>query len=154
MNDFRRILIAALPLQAGLWVASAAAQITQAARAAPVQLSVFADVLGDDENKAVAAVTRIASNWHESSAALLIEMIHFVPSRRTLKSVLALIERASGRPFEGGVDLWYEWLWSAERAVHPDYAHFKTLLYAPIDPRFAEYFEGRPKTLIRLDEIR
>ena len=154
MNELRRTLIAALPLQAGLWAAGAAAQITQAPRAVPVPLAVVADVLGDDENKAVAAVARIAENWHESSVAMLIEMIHFVPSRRALKSVLALIERASGRAFEGGVDVWYEWLWSAERPVHPDYARFKSLLYAPIDPRFAEYFEGRPKTIIRLDEIR
>ena len=154
MNDLRRTLIAAWPLQAGLWAASASAQSASAPRAAPVPLTVFADVLGDDENKAVAAVTRIAENWHESSAALLIEMIHFVPSRRALKSVLALVEWASGRPVEGGVDIWYEWLWSVERSVHPDYAQFKARLYAPIDPRFAEYFEGRPATLIRLDEIR
>ena len=154
MNDLRRTLLAALPLQAGLWAASAAAQVTQAARAGPVPLAVFVDVLGDDETKAQAAVARIAANWHESSAALLIEMIHFVPSRRALMGVLALIERASGRPFEGGVDVWYEWLWSAERPVHPDHAKFKALLYATIDPRFAEYFDGRPKTLIRLDEIR
>ena len=153
MNDLRRTLIAALPLQAGLWAASASAQSALTPRAAPVPLTVFEDVLGDDENKAVAAVMRIAENWHESSAALLIEMIHFVPSRSALKSVLALIERRSGRPFEGGVDVWYEWLWSAERPVHPDYAHFKTLLYAPIDPRFAEYFEGRPKTLISSSTI-
>ena len=154
MNDLRRTLIAAWPLQAGLWAASASAQSALAPRAAPVPLTVFADVLGSDETKAVAAVMRIAENWHESSAALLIEMIHFVPSRRALKSVLALVERASGRPFEGGVDIWYEWLWSAQRPVHPDYAQFKALLYSPIDLRFAEYFEGRPKTLIRLDEIR
>ncbi len=154
MNDLRRSLIAALPLQAGLWAASATAQSALAARAGPVPLTVLADVLGDDENRAMAAVTRISENWHESSAAPLIEMIHFVPSRRALKGVLALIERVSGQPFEGGVDVWYEWLWSAERPVHPDYARFKALLYAPIDPRFAEYFEGRPKTIIRLDEIR
>ena len=154
MNVVRRWLIATLPLQAGLWAARASAQIAQTARAGPAPLAVFSDALGDDESKAVAAITRIAENWHESSAALLIEMIHFMQSRRALKSVLALIERASGRPFEGGVDVWYEWLWSVERPVHPDHALFKAMLYAPIDPRFAEYFEGRPKTLIRLDEIR
>ena len=154
MNELRRTLMAALPLQAGLWGASVAAQSVLAPRDVSLPLTVFVEVLGDDENKAVAAVSRIVENWHESSAALLIEMIHFVPSRRALKSVLALVERASGRPFEGGVDIWYEWLWSAERSVHPDYAQFKARLYAPIDPRFAEYFEGRPATLIRLDEIR
>ena len=117
MNELRRTLIAALPLQAALWGASAAAQSALTPRALPVPLTVFANVFGDDEAKAVAAVTRIAKNWHESSAALLIEMIHFVPSRQVQKSVLALIERISGLPFEGGVDVWYAWLWSAERPV-------------------------------------
>lgn len=38
--------------------------------------------------------------------------------------------------------------------MHPDYAEFKARLYEPIDPRFREYFERRPRSLIRLDEIR
>ena len=38
--------------------------------------------------------------------------------------------------------------------MHPDYAEFKRLLYSPIDACFSEYFSGKPKTLIRLDEVR
>ena len=164
MNNLRRSLIASLLVPAcGLTHVTAAAQTSQSSKqparplaepAAPVPLDVFADVLGDDETKAFAAVARIGENWHDSSAALLIEMVHHVPSRRVLQRVFALIEKASGKPFDGSLDPWYRWLWSAERPVHPDYAHFKTILYAPIDPRFAEYFEGRPKAIIRLDEIR
>jgi len=88
------------------------------------------------------------------SAAPLIEMAYRIPSRRVLGRVVALIDRASGRPFDGDVNAWYEWLWSAERPVHPDYAQFKANLYAPVDARFHEYFVGRPKSIIRLDEIR
>lgn len=164
MNDLRRSLIAALLVPAcGLTHTAVAAQTarksnpssgTAAEAARFVPIAAFADAIGDDETKALAALARISQDWHESSAALLIEMVHRVPSRRVLQRVFALVEEASGKPFEGSLDPWYEWLWSAERAVHPDYAHFKTLLYAPIDPRFAEYFEGRPKAIIRLDEIR
>ena len=117
-------------------------------------LGVFTAVAGDDESKALAALERIERTWHESSAALLIEMVYRVPSRRVLARLIALIEKASGRAFDGDIDAWYEWLWSAERPVHPDYAEFKALLYAPIDARFREYFERRPKSTIRLDEIR
>ena len=163
MNDLRRSFIASLLVPVCLSHSAADAQTapkaTQparptAGRAGPVPLAVFADAIGGDETKALAAVARIAEHWHESSAALLIEMVYRVPSRRALLRVLALIEKVSGIPFDGSIDPWYEWLWSAERPVHPDHAHFKTLLYAPIDARFAEYFEGRPKTIIRLDEIR
>jgi len=125
-----------------------------ATRQEHLPLGVFMAVVGDDETKALAALQRIEQNWHESSAAMLIEMVFRAPSRRVLFRLVALIEKASGRPFDGDIDAWYEWLWSAGRAVHPDYAEFKALLYAPIDARFREYFERRPKSAIRLDEIR
>ena len=155
MDDLRRRLIAALLLPAALSptrVAAQAARPPAPSGAAP--LSDVAALIADDEAKASAALARIGTQWHESSAALLIEMVNHVHSRRVLRGVMALIESRTGKAFDGSLDPWYEWLWSAERPVHPELAHFKTLLYAPIDPRFAEYFEGRPKTIIRLDEIR
>ena len=163
MNAVRCSVIASMLALACLSNPPAAAQAgTQqsqparatAARADPLPLAEFTAVIGDDEMKALAALARIEKNWRDSSAAMLIEMVYRVPSRRVLARVISLIEKVSGRPFDGDVGTWYEWLWSAERAVHPDYARFKALLYAPIDPRFSEYFEGRPKAIIRLDEIR
>ena len=124
------------------------------ARQDPLPLSLFTAVVGADEAKALAALERIERNWQDSSAALLLEMVHAAPSRRVLVRLIGLIEKISGRSFDGSVDDWYDWLWSVERPVHPDYAEFKARLYAPVDPRFREYFERRPKTLIRLDEIR
>ena len=93
-----------------------------AARQTQLALQVFVAVVGDDEKKALAALAHIEQNWRESSAAMLIDMIHFVPSRKVLGALIALIEKKSGRPFDGDINAWYEWLWSAERVVHPDYA--------------------------------
>jgi Protein of unknown function (DUF3179) len=123
-------------------------------RHAFLPLSVFTAVVDNDEAKALAALTRIESHWHESSAALLIEMVYRVPNRRVLVKLVAMIEKITGTAFDSDVNAWYDWLWSTERSVHPDYAAFKSALLAPIDPRFKEYFDNRPQTLIRLDEIR
>ena len=155
MDDLRRRFIAALLLLAGLSPTCGATQGARpAAQLSAAPLSDFAALIADDEAIASVALARMGAQWHESSAAPLIEMVHHVRSRRVLRGVMALIEARTGKAFDGSLDPWYEWLWSAERPVHPELAHFKTLLYAPIDPRFAEYFEGHPKAIIRLDEIR
>ena len=117
-------------------------------------LSVYTTVMVDDEPKALAALSRIEKFADEASSAMLIEMVYQVPNRNVLEKLIALIEKKSGRPFNGDVNAFYEWLWSSERPVHLDYAEFKRLLYSPIDARFSEYFSGKPKTLIRLDEVR
>ncbi len=117
-------------------------------------LGVFTDVISNDEPKALAALKRIEENWDDSSAAMLIEMVYQIPNGRALEKIIALLEKATARAFDGDVNPWYTWLWSTERAVHPDYAEFKATLMSPIDPRFREYFEGHPKTTIRLDEVR
>jgi hypothetical protein len=148
------LVLGCMTSQAGAAQASGEPPRPAAPRQDPLPLGVFTAVVGDDESQALAALDRIERNWHESSAAMLIDMVPRVPSRRVLVRLIALIEKASGRPFDGDVEAWYEWLWSAERPVHPDYAEFKALLYAPIDARFREYFERRPKSIIRLDEIR
>ena len=83
-NVLRRALIAWL--LAPVWLASPPASAQAApklgqparptvARADSVPLAVFADMIGGDESKALAALARIGDNWRESSAALLIEMV-------------------------------------------------------------------------------
>ena len=117
-------------------------------------LSDYVAVMGDDEALALAALTRIEKFSDEASTAMLVEMVYQVPSRKVLAKLIALIEKKSGIAFNGELNGLYEWLWSAERPVHPDYAQFKSLLYSPIDARFSEYFSNKPKNTIRLDEIR
>jgi Protein of unknown function (DUF3179) len=117
-------------------------------------LSVYTAVIGEDEALALAALKRLEKFSDEASTAMLVEMVYQVPSRNVLEKLIALIEKKSGRAFNGDVNALYEWLWSSERPVHPDYAEFKSVLYSSIDPRFSEYFSNKPKNTIRLDEIR
>ena len=117
-------------------------------------VATFLAVTGPDPTPASAALERIAARPDPRYAALLIEIVHHVQSRRVLAALLELIEKMTSITFAGDLDPWFKWLWASERPVHPDYAEFKARLYEPIDPRFREYFAARPKTLIRLDEIR
>ncbi len=117
-------------------------------------ISDYIAVAGNDEAAALAALDRIESFSDEASTALLIELVHQVGGREVIEKLIRLIEKKSGLVFTGDVNMFYKWLWSAERPVHPEYAEFKKQLYAPIDARFSEYFDNQPKTLIRLDEVR
>ena len=150
------VLLASL-LSAGA-MAQALVSPTQAVRSSAPEtylpVDVFIAVASADEAKALAALARIENEWHESSAAMLIEMIYRVPGRAALVRLIRLVEARSGQPFNGDINAWFEWLWSADRPVHPDYAAFKAALYEGIDPRFREYFDKRPPSVIRLDEIR
>ncbi len=121
---------------------------------AAIPLAVFHALAGQDEAGAQTALKRIGDNWQNAYAAMLLEMVGFVPSRRVQAGVIAQLEKASGVRFDGDINRMYEWLWSSETGTHPDYAEFKAAIYAPIDPRFREYFDKRPPAIIRLDEIR
>ncbi|MEJ7668123.1 MAG: DUF3179 domain-containing protein [Casimicrobiaceae bacterium] len=133
---------------------SAAAAKKPAQQQAVIPLTVFYALGSDDEAKALAALKRIRDNWQDAYAAMLLEIVGFLPGGRVQVGVVELLEWVSGRPFGGDLDRWYEWLWSIERKAHPEYAEFKATVYASVDSRFREYFENRPKTSIRLDEIR
>ena len=125
------------------------------ARAQPLlPLDAFYGLLNQNEAAAQSSLKLIHAGWRKEYAALLLEVLGFVPSRETRLGILSLLEQASGGPIGGRLDPSDEWLWSSEHLVHPDYAEFKAGLYEQIDPRFREYFANRPKTLIRLDEIR
>jgi Protein of unknown function (DUF3179) len=117
-------------------------------------LSAFVAMMGSHEAAAVAAVQQIAQPWRESSAALLLDALYRLPNQRVLLQVVDILEKATGIPFTGDVNPWYEWLWSQERLVHPDALEFKARVFERIDPRFREYFGGKPVSLIRADEVR
>ena len=114
----------------------------------------FLGLMNANEAAAQASLARVRDGWRNDYAAMLIEVVGFIPGRDVQRGVLALLAQASDRPFGGDLDRWYDWLWSAEPGHYPDYAEFKASLYEQIDPRFREYFAGRPRTAIRLDEIR
>ena len=129
-------------------------RIPAAARQAMLPLSVFYNLLDPDEKTAQAALKRIGDNWHNAYAPMLLEMTGSIPSRIVQAGAIALLEKASGQSFLGDVNPFYQWLWSIEPGEHSEYAKFKAAFYAQIDTRFYEYFQDRPKAIIRLDEIR
>jgi Protein of unknown function (DUF3179) len=117
-------------------------------------LSAFIAIMAPSEAAAAAAVRQIVQPWRESSAALLLEALYRVPHQTVLLQVVDVLEKVTGIPFTGDINPWYEWLWSQERPVHPDALEFKARVYERIDPRFREYFGGKPVSLIRVDEVR
>ena len=132
----------------------AAAALAAAPPRADVPLADFQALYGADEAKAGSALLRIEKGWRDAYAPMLLEAFWFARNRVAQPGIGRLLARASGRPFDRDHNQWYEWLWSIEPGEHPDYAEFKAALYEQIDPRFREYFANRPKTSIRLDEIR
>jgi len=122
--------------------------------AAHAPLADFRALLDSDEATTAAALQRIGKRWRIAYAGMLLEAFLFTSNRPAQAGIAKLLERASGRAFDGDPNYWYQWLWSLEPGEHPEYAEFKAALYEQIDPRFREYFDKRPKALIRLDEIR
>ncbi len=117
-------------------------------------LATFYGLMNENAAAAQASLKRIRTGWRREYTAMMLETVGFVPSRDVQRGIVSLLAEVSGKPAGGGLDDWYWWLWSTEPAAHPDYAEFKAGLYEQVDPRFREYFAGRPKALIRLDEIR
>ena len=125
-----------------------------AAETAWLPLSVFYALLDDDEPTALAALARIREHWHSAYASIVLETLGFLQRGAVRSGALQRLAQASGAPPTAELDRHYAWLWSIDPGMHPDYAEFKATLYEQLDPRFREYFENRPKTTIRLDEIR
>jgi hypothetical protein len=119
-----------------------------------VPLEAFYGVLSPYQAAARASLARIREGWRDAYAAPMLELVFFMQLQDVQREAFALLERTTGRRFDGDLDPWYEWLWARAPAEHPDYAEFKAGLYEQIDPRFREYFGRERKTIIRLDEIR
>jgi Protein of unknown function (DUF3179) len=120
----------------------------------PAPLQTFYRLLQPDPKAATAALREISWNWQPSYAAILIQMVGWIELQQVQADVVSLIEQAAGRKFGGDVNAMYEWLWSFDPGQHPDYSEFLATFFSDVDPRFREYFANRPKTAIRLDEIR
>ncbi|MEO8346654.1 MAG: DUF3179 domain-containing protein [Betaproteobacteria bacterium] len=137
-----------------LFITCAVAAPTVSRRDASLPLGVFYSVAGNDEAKALAALKRIDEHWDNAYAAPLLDLLPFVALPVVQRGIVGQLEKISSRTYGGDLNGWYEWLWSIDPGEFPDYAEFKAWLYAQLDPSFREYFENRPKSIIRLDEIR
>ena len=99
------------------------------------------------------SLSEIENNWNNSYAPILIESLRFVRERKTRAEIQSVLSNKAGvkaKDFDGLL----QWGWSQPYSPHSKYAEFKEFLYEQIDPRFSEYFDDEPKSIIRLDEIR
>ncbi len=116
-------------------------------------LKVFYDLFAD-EGTAAAALKRIDTDWKDAYAAMLLDVIQFIPVSTIQDRIATLLAKTSGVRNPNDINGFYTWLWSFEPGQHPQYAEFKAAIYEGVDSRFREYFDHDPKALIRLDEIR
>jgi Protein of unknown function (DUF3179) len=155
MRRFHSLAGRACLLIASVWLATAAlAAPATVRRDAVLPLEVLFDLGADDEAKALVALERLAQAWDNVYAAPLLDLLPFLPPGRVQRGIVAQLENASKRAYGENLNGWYEWLWSFDPGEHRDYSGFKAALYGQLDPRFREYFENHPKSIIRLDEIR
>ncbi|MBI3492155.1 MAG: DUF3179 domain-containing protein [Acidobacteria bacterium] len=91
------------------------------------------------------------SAQRDDSAATLFERENSgSPIRRRL---VGFLERQTHHSFGGDLNRWREWMWTLPYDPHPEYAVFKGLVYAQLDPRFRNFFPAGVPATIRLDEI-
>lgn len=122
------------------------------ASAGDITLSQFLTLL--DPADRAPNLQRLEQNWSDGLAAPLLEVASFVGKSELSTQIFSLLEKETGQKYGADANAWYHWLWAKAPTAPPWYADFKAYWYAPIDPRFAEYFRDHPKISIRLDEVR
>jgi hypothetical protein len=115
-------------------------------------LTLFYDLVAG-EPLARASLERIAADWKDAYATMLLDLIYFSTSPEIDAAMTRLLEEQSGLRFRGDYDPFYRWIWTSNPGQHPRYAEFMATLYSEIDPAFRDYFDDQPPTLIRLDEV-
>ena len=117
-----------------------------------VTLPQFLALLDPTERRAT--FQRLEKDWQPGLAAPLIEAAALVEDTELDPGVYRLLEKKTGQKLGRNTNAWYRWLWETDPPLPAWYSDFKATWYAGIDPRFEEYFRDRPKTNIRLDEVR
>ena len=130
-------------------------------RTEDVEIAAFFEATAFDKKQADPALARIAARWRNGYAAILVELAGLM--RRTLRvdpqtsarfrRLVSFLERQTGQRFGDDIDRWQAWVWTLPYDPHPDYGAFKGQLYAPIDPRFEDFFRPPVRSAIRLDEV-
>lgn len=148
---------------AGGWVGTLQAQTRppvsagakpQAVPTAPlVPITTFLAMLEPNTRLSEDSFAKVVAGWRDGYAPMLLEMLGLMASSYTESLVIEHLMAISGVQVRDA-NLIYAWVWAQKPVPHPDYAEFKARLYESIDPRFRDYFGNRPKTTIRLDEVR
>jgi hypothetical protein len=74
-------------------------------------------------------------------------------SSRIRARLVRFLEEETRQKFGDDLRRWRRWYWARPYDPHPDYAAFKAVLYANVDPRMAAFFPRGARELVRLDEV-
>jgi hypothetical protein len=124
-------------------------------------IDLFFDAASIDRDTATAAQAEIADGWRDGYSAMVVDLLDilqrtgFVDPRGfvQLAVLTQFLEKQTGQKFSSDIAAWRRWVWSLPYQPHSAYGEFKGLLYANLDPRFAEFFRPPVMSSIRLDEI-
>lgn len=98
-------------------------------------------------------IAKISASWQPDYTPMIIEVMSLARNQLSAQ-LLRLLQNKTGQKIDYDINDWFVWWWQQKPVQAQDYAHFKSLLYRQIDPRFGPYFANDRKSRIRLDEIR
>jgi hypothetical protein len=128
-------------------------------------LKVFFDAANPDDRQALPALRELARLWRPGYVAMLVDLTRVLdqlaeaarnpaqPADRIIIRLVRFLEERTRRAFGRNVAAWQRWMWELPYEPHPDFAEFKGLVYANIDPRMRNFFPPRVESRIRLDRI-
>jgi hypothetical protein len=67
--------------------------------------------------------------------------------------LMGFLEKQTRKRFDPYLRGWRDWMWTLPYEPHPEYARFKGVVYARIDPRMERFFPSSVRASVRLDEI-
>ncbi|NNE27796.1 MAG: DUF3179 domain-containing protein [Saprospiraceae bacterium] len=108
---------------------------------------------GKDQDQKTAILESMRSDWKDSYAAPLVEIIRLSNDDVLIQNIVALLQSTYNKT-ETDFFGWLQWLWKQDFEAEDYYFKFKSELYKNIDPAFNTYFDGRKyQSKIRLDEV-
>lgn len=73
------------------------------------------------------------------------------PRVQARERLVGFLEERTGQDFGDDLDAWRDYFWSLDMEMHPGYGPLKANLYANIDPKFRNFFNG--PSVVRMDEV-
>ena len=126
--------------------------VAQAATQGEISEQTIIGLLGPNDSQARAAMGQLEESWDDGLAVVILEALFSIPPERRGR-VMGLLSSKTGQSFQDRND-WFAWYWNQDKRPPAWYSTFKGHFYAGIDPSFKKYFEGNPKAIIDLTEIR
>ncbi|NER13937.1 DUF3179 domain-containing protein [Leptobacterium flavescens] len=121
------------------------------------EITYFLDLINARDQVVIGrSLSYIEKNWKPEYEIMLLELMYFNYNNTDLSLKLTLLlQKKTGKQFGYDHNKWYEWIWSKDEKLHPEYHFFKAKLHNYIDNRFGKYFQDRQdERIIRFDEIR